>query len=247
MANSSSPVSAVSGQNKILLALAVLMLVVGYAAGSMLGGGKGLVGSCNDKAVRAELTKKLTASGLIPAAMPVTSLSGRITAIDENRLTLEVSNQNRNPLEAETPKVRVVTVADGVVIKTLKAIDPEEFQAAQKAFDKKQAEFMAALNKGENVMPPTPPTGFSEVEVKLSDVKVGMTATVTAAEDIMNAASFVATSVQVTETSGDAAGAPGMAPAPSPVIPMVPPVAPPAAVNGTGTVPMPTPAPTPAP
>lgn len=245
MANSPSPVSMVSGPNKILLVVAVLMLIVGYAAGSMLSGGKGIIGDgCDDTAVRADLTKKLTDAGLIPTVMPITSLSGKITAIDENRLTLEVSNQNRNPLDAATPTVRVVTLGEGVAIKMLKPISVEDFQKSQETYNKQQEAFMAALNKGETATPPVPPSSFSEEEVKLSDIKVGMNATVIAAEDVRVAASFVATGVQVSDATA-VGGIPGMAPAPSPTLPNAPVIAPPAAPTTAtpGTIPMPTPAP----
>jgi hypothetical protein len=221
----------INGQNKILLALSVLMLIVGYAAGSTLGS-KSLTGSCNDKAVRADITKKLTEAGLIPAVMPIMSLSGKVTAIDENRVTVEVPNQNRNPLEESTPKVRVVTIADGAVITLLKSVSPKDFLKAQQAYEKKQTEYMAAVGKGENPLPPSPPSGFIEEDIKLSDLKAGMTVTVTAESDITSATSFAAKRILAREdiVSG---GVPGLVPAPSPVDP--------------GAVPMPTPAPAPAP
>jgi hypothetical protein len=205
---------AAGGTNKILLALAVLMLVVGYTAGSMMSSGGKICG--NEASVKAELTKKLTDAGLLP---PVMNMSGKVTAVEGKVLTLEVSNLNRNPLLNETPKLRQVTVADDAVIKMLQPLKAEEYQKAQESFNEKRAAFMAAIGKGENAVPPPPPASFAEVTMGLDEIKVGMTANVTAETDVREAASFTAKDIQVSESTAAGAGLPGLAPLPSPQLP----------------------------
>lgn len=213
--------------NKMLLATAVLMLVIGYAAGSVMGSGQyGLGGKdcSSETAIRAEYTKKLTDAGLIPPVMPTKSLSGTVTAIDGKMLTVEVGDLNHNPFLAATPKVRQVTVADDAVIKSLKSADMEDFQKAQAAFNRKQATYMAALGKGgKAVEPPTAPSPFEEKVIELGDLKVGAMITVSAADDVRNAPSFTATSVQVNEDAIII-----MPAAATPAAPVVPATTPPA-------------------
>ncbi len=132
--------------------------------------------------------KKLHDSGLIPAfPTSASSLSGTISAVGENSLTLEI-NLPFNPLEElNAPKERTVTVTSATKIYKQNQKPPDQFQ-------KELSDFQKAAVTDHTATPPSP---FTRSEASLKDLKKGDSVTVIAATDILFQKSFTAKEIDL--------------------------------------------------
>lgn len=118
----------------------------------------------------------------------VRSLSGNITAVAGNRLTLHVQAMN-NPFDKESINDRtVVTDANTKIIK-LTPID-------QKTYQTELAKFMSTSRSATSTKL-IPPQQFTQTVVSFGDTKVGDSVIVTAGENIKNAREFTASEIQI--------------------------------------------------
>jgi len=178
----------------VLLAGLVVGFVAGYGAGRVSTGA--VVG---DKAMMKKGTyeegfeaarMKLQESGFLPPAVTdIRTLSGSVKSVGDGSFVLESSFRNPNPLdEKKYPSERTVSATAETKIFRQEAKNPEEQQ-------REFAAFQRALQQGQTgVVPPQP---FNRVEIKLSELRPGDIVTATAAENILDAASFSATEIIV--------------------------------------------------
>jgi len=171
---------------------AVALLIVGYAWGASrsnnasilsLGGGSYATGYA---AGIAEAKKKLKDSGIVPVSPDqVTSISGTVKSVGTDRFIITANPVSMNPLDAQGPSERTIVVNDQTKITIRVALTPDELNAAMKAFQENIA----------SKKPSVPPPPFTEKTASLSDIKIGMIVTITAADNIKDAATINATQV----------------------------------------------------
>jgi len=118
------------------------------------------------------------------------ALTGRVTAVNGNVVTLAVSGA-LNPFE-EVPATREVVVTDTTVIERQSRKDPATLQRETAAYQQEVAKARA-----EGVPPGTPPSPLTTAKLALSDLKAGDAVLVEAGEDIQEKARFEATDIQV--------------------------------------------------
>lgn len=166
--------------------------------------------------------KKVSDSGILPASPTAsTSLQGTVTAVSGTSLTMEADMRLFDPLGLkELPATRVVAVTDATVIVRVAEMTPEELNAAQSAYLRAAEDFQPDP-EDPSVVPPVPPSPFKETAISLADLKAGDIVIVTAAADILTAASFEAVRITVAppppaEPSGAPIGAPGLPPEETP-------------------------------
>ena len=174
-----------------IIVTAVIGCTLGYAAG-YFGGSRSVIAS---------YAAKIAAVNKIFPAMPATvfSLSGQVKSINGNTIVINANPLTQNPFaEGNFPAVREVAVTGATSIIRIEQKDPAVFQkemaASQKAMQSR------TVSAGTPPAAITLPNPFIEAVLKLSDVKIGDTITVTAASDITNAARFEATKIQVSQT-----------------------------------------------
>lgn len=177
----------------IIIAGAVTAIVgclLGYTVGYFRGG----------KDVTASYVAKIVAvNKLFPSAPAnIFSLSGQVKSINGSTIVINANPMTQNPFaEGNFPAVREVTIVGATSITRTEQKDPATFQKEMTAFQKAtQSRTGSAGAAPAAVNLPNP---FTEVVLKLSDVKVGDTITITAASDITSAARFEATKIQVSQ------------------------------------------------
>ena len=182
-----------------LLVTAVVMLIIGFAAGAAIYGPRqwksGHAAGYSD--ANKELSAKLDKSGLLPPVPQTMSLTGTVTAVNGDSLTMTVPQMNRNPLANDAPTTRTVTLADGGKVVLSKSLSPDEYTAANRHYQDEQKAFMEAMAAGKTATPPAPPAPFTQSPAKFSDIKVGMQVTVQSKSDIAFAASIAADSLSI--------------------------------------------------
>lgn len=230
-----------AGKGALPVIIAVIMAVVGYAAGYTSGASR--IDSARAEGAREALASakaKLDASGLFPETH-LTSLRGTVKAVSGDALDIDVAQTVANPLDAQAPLVRHVTLAKDASVIRMKA-KPEA--ARFKELDEYEKAVKAAQEKG--TTPPAAPLSYEEEKIALSDLKAGDTVIVDALTDIARAESFAATSVRA-ESRPAAAPAPATPTAPTPAPTPSSPTAPPPAAPTPPPTPTAPPAPAPAP
>ena len=138
--------------------------------------------------------KRLEESGVAPKleGMEIKNISGTIQSIDGNKLSIKVANIMGALSNPELDN-RIVEVGDYVKIYELNPKEPQQFQ-------KETEEFLAKLkeaNSDDQKSALQSPEAFNKKEIKLSDLKVGETVTITADEDVKNKKQFVAKEISV--------------------------------------------------
>jgi hypothetical protein len=173
----------------ILLIIAALagFFVIGFTVGSSTSTVSVAPGSAGYQAGYDAARQKLKDSGALPTPAEIKTVTGIVTVIAGANLTIQAYPVSANPLEPAGPEVRTVTVSDAAAIVELVPLSDIEFRVALAAFNKQTI-------AGKQMTPPTP---FREASLKLSDVRVGSTITVTSATDIRDAASITATKITV--------------------------------------------------
>lgn len=189
---------------KILLASVVAFIViltsflVGYSFGSKGKVSTLLTGKPSQDTFAAgweAARKKLEESGLVRAEpTEIFTISGTITSINENKITLKANPTVINPLAEQAPEIRTITVTSETKIMKLNPKTPEEITKESEEFRKA----MTALKPG--ATPPTPPSPYEEDEIEITDLKVGDTVSVTSEANIKMAAEFVAKEISLTVT-----------------------------------------------
>lgn len=120
--------------------------------------------------------KILNESGILPPArQEFKSITGTITAIDGNQITISGAGKiSPNPLDARGPDTRIVKITDKTVIKALVPLSPLEFSTALTKYNK---------NTKTDSVPPSP---YTEKILTFDDLKLTMFITVNASSDIRN-------------------------------------------------------------
>ncbi len=195
---------------------AVALLIVGYAWGASrssnasilsLGGGSYATGYA---AGIADAKKKLKESGIVPSSPEqVTTLSGTVKSVDADRFVIKANPVSMNPLDAQGPTDRTIVVGSQTKITIRVAMTPEELNAAMKAFQ-------ANINSKKLAIPPAP---FTEKTASISDIKIGMVVTVTAADNIKDAATINATAVSFDAVAKEGFAQTGIPATGAPVLP----------------------------
>jgi len=203
----------------MLVVVAVVAFGLGVLVGTQYGGGTSS-SSTEVAKLQAQIEK---AKQFFPTMPDVRSLTGTVTAVNSNVVTMSVTG-NMNPFD-DSPTVREVVVTDATVIETQSAKDPAVFQKEVAAY---QAEVAKAAGKGTApaAIGTPPPSPFETKKIAVGDLQEKDAITVTAAENIKTAARFNAASIRV-----QAAAAPGAAGTPAGAPPIsAPATTPPAAV-----------------
>lgn len=182
-----------SGTMKIVTPIAAL--IIGAIMGFIVGAGQP---SSEVAHLQAQIE---SAKKFFPSIPEMRSVSGTIKNISGDTVTIESANA-ANPFEV-LPAERTITITSDTKITSLDQKDQAMFQKEMAEFSKTA---MAPRAGDTMVMPPMP---FTEKNIKLSDLKVGMTISAEASENIKEKASFVA--VKITAST---AMMPVMPPAP---------------------------------
>lgn len=125
----------------------------------------------------------------LQALVEVRSISGVVTAINGNRITI-----NANPMpfdDVSTSTERTVNVASNTQIVKVTQGDMKAFQVQMDAFMKK-----VQSGKTVGVTPPTPPE-TTRTTVDISNIKIGDTIGVTTTENIRAVKDFSASEIDV--------------------------------------------------
>lgn len=172
----------------------VLCLIVGLVLGFT--GERIFTGKSKNAGNTEAVKARLIAMGTFPQQMSeVKQLSGSITSVDGDRLTVALSYP-RDPFGDPSLDERTVTIDDNTKI-TIVA------QKDQKVFEKELALYqseMKAIKPGAVIDPskmPTPPQVFDKKTGERSSLKVGQTVSITTAENVKDEKSFIALALDV--------------------------------------------------
>ena len=116
----------------------------------------------------------------------IRSLSGTVTEIQGNRITLHV--QSVDPFADATLNDRIVTVTGDTKITKLAQKDPQTIRSEAKANAEKIDQ-----NESQKIVEP-----FVETDSALSDITVGSDVNVTATDNIKTAKTFTVAEIQIT-------------------------------------------------
>ncbi|MFZ2831701.1 MAG: hypothetical protein WAZ40_00945 [Minisyncoccia bacterium] len=119
----------------------------------------------------------------------IRSISGRVSAISGNRVTIHISSQN--PFDDQALVDRTVNIPSDTKITKVSPPDQKAFQAEMDAFVKK-----VQAGKSAGITPPRLPESTVLI-VGIAGVKLGDTITVIATENIKSMKEFSASEVQV--------------------------------------------------
>ncbi|MEI8103650.1 MAG: hypothetical protein WCG84_01960 [Candidatus Moraniibacteriota bacterium] len=175
-------------------------------------------------------------SGVImPVSDDIRDISGTVTEIKGNRITLRVSMTN--PFDDAALIDRIVTVTADTKIFKHSVKDPKTYQAEMDEYAKKAAETNPASQDTLPSAPPMPPSPMMSSPASLADIAVGAMINVFSQENIKTLKEFSATSIDINETlpvvqvpeelQSGSAETPGSAPVPTsiptpPSIPAIP-------------------------
>ena len=183
----------------------IVGVAVGYVFGSQTGKSTGYEQARQDIRARMD-TGPASALSIRPngVAIAVMNISGSITAIDGNTITLATTTVNADPTGNAYPTTRHITVTSATTIRIATQKDAAVFAKEMQEFFAKSA---TAPKPGATVTPVVPPTTTTIVDAKLADLAVGMTINASADKDVATAASFDAATITVNVVSGTAPAA----------------------------------------
>lgn len=127
---------------------------------------------------------------LFPAPTETLAVSGKVKQVTDSSIMLEGVSVSSNPFAGDFPTTRNVMITSATRIIKTSQKDGATLQAEMMAFQK-------SIQGSKGGVTITPPSPFSETDATLADIKVGDTVTVTATSNILSAASFSATQVQL--------------------------------------------------
>jgi hypothetical protein len=170
----------------------VALIIVGYAWGSKnslldgsLLGQDGNYASGYEAAMTAA-KKKLTDSGVVPKSPDtITGVTGIVKSVDTDRFVIAANPITMNPLEPQGPSTRTIIADDKTKFTIRIPMTPAEMTAATKAFQ-------ASVKAGKPAVPPAP---YTEKNVGIDAIKIGMVVTVVADKDIKSAETITATAI----------------------------------------------------
>jgi hypothetical protein len=178
----------------VMLVAVLAALLIGYAlggAGSQQAYERGIADG------REQARQLLAETELLPSPSSNT-VNGAISEITGNRLTVQVGQLVVNPLEQPSPEMRTVIVDEGTEITIRSQMSDEEINAAFEAFQAEEAAWIASLEENEDPgLPPAPPEPFMIRTGTVSDLEIGSSIRVVAAEDIALASEFTATTIEL--------------------------------------------------
>jgi len=173
----------------VIVVAIIASISVGYAWGAKSSGGSILGSGDYATGYAAGMNaakKKLVDAGLIPPTpASITIISGVVKSVDADRFVINAGKVSPNPLDPQGPTDRTIMVTADTKITAHIPMTIEENTAAMKAFQD-------SLKAGKPIAPPAP---YTEKTVTLSDLKIGMNVTVTAAADIRTSAAITATAI----------------------------------------------------
>ena len=166
--------------------LAIGALVVGVAGGYFWGYARGVI------ALPTPHTPTKNAA-VNTAPISTLSLSGKVKSINGSVITMDALSPNPNSALAAAGFLvsREVTVTSATKIMREVPTNPTVFQQEMQAYTKR------ASSTSTSTDPSMLPSPLTETSISLSDIKVNDMIFVTASSNIMGAASFTATAVQV--------------------------------------------------
>ncbi len=193
-------------RGKMTLVLAILIGVILIAAsfliGYTVGSGKGVLpgkniisggADCSDS----EVLQRLLNSGYLPPEFDPNStvyyVEGEITEVGSGYIEISAA---LSPIE-DARTFRVSIPSDVTIVQQTPK-DPEELNAAFRAFD----EAISNFDPESDGTPPEPPEIFEEEELSLSDLKIGSTVNVTTDVNIRENSSFDATEISLSAEIG---------------------------------------------
>jgi hypothetical protein len=194
------------GQSKLpLLILSVVVAAVaGFAVGWQSGSSKAAKASYDEgyATARAEDTAKLESLGFIRPTMEeegeMLSLSGTVSAVGANSFDLLVSITPASPLDEVREYPVKVNVDAETKISLQSRVNEEDFMAAMEKFqDAMRAQETAGGAEEENIV--EPPSMYKTVEIKLTDLAVGMSVSIETATDARDQSEVIATGVTARE------------------------------------------------
>ena len=119
----------------------------------------------------------------------IRTLSGTVTAVSGNRVTIHTLSQN--PFDDPALSDRTIVITAGTKITKISQVDMKAFQDEMDAFMKK-----IQSGKGASALPPIPPEP-TRTTVETSSIKIGDTLTATAVENINTVKEFSASEIQI--------------------------------------------------
>lgn len=131
----------------------------------------------------------------------IRSLSGTVTAVSGNRITIHT--QLSDPFEDPALDDRIVTVATDTKILKFSPKDPKVFQAEMEAFSKtipsETGLSTTSIGQTSNGVPQNtvPPEPFTRDPADVASIVIGNTLDITATENIKNAKEFLASEIQI--------------------------------------------------
>lgn len=127
--------------------------------------------------------------GMFRAPNDIRTLSGSVTAVSGNRVTIHTTSMN--PFEDPSLDDRTIVVTADTKIFKLAQKSPDVFKAEMDTFMKK----MQSTKVGSS--PATPPSPSTKTTSDIASITVGATLTVTAVENIKTSKEFSASEIQI--------------------------------------------------
>lgn len=176
-------------RTKIMWAtIAAIAVVSSFIAGMATGAKYGLLGTANGDFMSGynAAKAKLAESGVFPPGeKKITALSGTVSLLKDNAITVTDVRITANPLDNQGPSLRTVNITDKTVIVKLVPLTSAQMAEANK-------KYLAAQRTNKATNPPSP---FSETAAKISDIKAGAVIAVSADGDIRDAANINAVKI----------------------------------------------------
>ncbi|KPJ85968.1 hypothetical protein AMJ57_01075 [Parcubacteria bacterium SG8_24] len=187
--------------------LAVVLAIVGFGAGYILGGAmkyeKGY--QAGQQAAESSVQEKLIATGLVPEAVfedtPVMAVSGEVTEVGSAYIMVRARMQMDVLSEPEQRDLRV-EIGKDTVIRIRRELTPEEMSAADLEYSRQVEEYQAEMaaatpEEAALIQLPPPPAPFRYETISLDDIEIGKVVTVGSATDLRQATSFTAVTIDM--------------------------------------------------
>lgn len=178
----------------IVIAILLTIFVVAFAAALVVHGLNQYDAGYAAGALteRQHAKKVLEDARIIPPPDPTLTLTGTVQSKNESSLTILVAQTIQNPFDESAPLTRTVNITTDTSIKIASEIPEEEYRALVLRY---RQNYIAAQEQGTPL--PTPPEQTRVSTGTISDIQEGAEITVTAESDILRAATFTATTIEV--------------------------------------------------